>query len=79
MSNQVRQQYLKFVNLRRKLKFEPDTRIRYSLMGQMTSLQIYSDLALDFNKNLTSDEIEMLNAIKKINVGKPNDKGDVIW
>lgn len=72
-ATQVRAQYLRFIDLRRKYKFAQDSASRAALQGKLVNLQVYSDMALELNKDLTSDEKELLKAMGKINIGRPND------
>lgn len=72
-TQQVRQQYLRFIDLRRKYKFASDASTRLALQGKLVNLQVYSDMALTLNKNLTDDERELLKAMGKINISRPND------
>lgn len=72
-TNKVRAQYLRFVDLRRKYKFSSNPADRLVLQGKLVNLQVYSDMALILNKELTEDEKELLKAMGKINIGRPND------
>lgn len=73
MNSNVRKQYLKFNDLRRKYKFATDKEQRRTLQNKLLNLQLYSDMALQLNTDLSEDEKYLLKLMGKINIGRPND------
>lgn len=70
----VDDQFKKFNKIRRVYKFAVDKPTRTMLQSKLVELQVYADLELGLNKNLTEDEKLMLQSMGRINIGRPNDK-----
>lgn len=73
MNQNIKKQYELFNTLRRKYKFTSDKKRRMDLQGKLIAMQVYSDVALKLNQDLTEDERYLLESMVKINISRPND------